>query len=299
MARTKRSKPGSGRRHLEHQKASPIASHHPQEPLPPSDDTSKTLPQPDNVEPPDHVGTDPPPAKRQKTASSIAEKPMEEVSIIPRDRFPTFYRTPQRMLPSELRHLQHKYAFAKMSIVTSSKMEQKIRTLLLRTRALQENEPQSQPGVVVLTAKAHVAQKMVGIVEIAKRAIEKEGGQWWQYNKIHGQMIELRKKGEKPKQAEGGKMLFGREKERTQVESDTVAEATQGEDANCQLSAEMSEHEDEEDEAAFQTMGEHQVMAYKGDRSKLRAIPVMTIHLSQVPVPELKTYCDEQSNATK
>ena len=164
-------------------------------------------------------------------------------------------------------------------------MEQKVRTLLVRTRTLVENDPQSQPGVAVLSAKANVAQKMVGIVEIAKRAIEKEGGNWWQYNKIHGQIVELRKK-EKPKRAEGGQRQCEREKEQTPMESNNVTEATRSE------SAEMSKDEDEGDEAVFQTMGEQQVMSYEGDRGKVRATPVMTIHLSKVPVPELKAHCE-------
>ena len=173
-------------------------------------------------------------------------------------------------------------------------MQQKVRNLLLRTRMIPENGSKSKPGVVVLTAKADVAQKMVGIVEIAKRAIEKEDGQWWQYNKIHGQMIEPRRKEAKTKQAKKGKIPAEPEEAQTEKEGCTIADATRSQETNPQVSAAIDKtgDEDEDDEAAFQTMGEHQVMLNEGNRSKVRAIPIMTIHMSRFSVPELRAHCE-------
>lgn len=191
-------------------------------------------------------------------------------------------------LPSELRHLQDSFNFTTMSIISSSKMEQKVRNLLMRTK---RQPKETKPGVVILAAKADVASKMVGIVEIAKRTIQQEGGKWWQYSKLYPQMVELKKKTKKPKRAEGGKSLREWDDEQKQ-KGETVSEEGKENQDDGTIPQEANPEEDEdEDEGAFQTMGRRQVMAYDENRSKMRAIPIMTIYLSQAPVPALKSSC--------
>jgi len=142
-----------------------------------------------------------------------------------------------------------------------------------------------------------VASKMVGIVEIAKRTIRQEGGKWWQYSKLHSQVIELKKKKPRPKRAEGGKTLrewAHEQEEKGECVSEGMKENHNGDhDMPNDQEARLDdlEKEEDEDEGAFQTMGRHQVMAYDENRNKMRAIPIMTIYLAQVPVPVLRSTC--------
>ena len=244
---------------------------------------------------------DPRPAKRQKTAATSEESRANQEMITQEaqlDQAPVLDDTRIQVsdvanLPPEVQHLTSKYEMSTMSILSSSKMEQKVRKLLTRTQLVEETK--SKPGVVILTAKSDVAAKMVGIVEIAKRNIEKEGGQWWQYNALLGQTIEL-KKDVKTNRPAGGKTLREWEEEQSQNQNCTAEEAgasgTDGPQAKASTAREEDEDEDQDDDGgAFQTMGRHQVMAYDKNRSKLRAIPIMTIYLSRTPVPGLGAHC--------
>lgn len=241
------------------------------------------------------------PAKRQKTmklgdalhqaSMGLESGPQEDVSDVANSGVAAANPSTAQ-LPIELCYMQDKFDFTTMSIVSSSKMEQKVRNLLLRTK---RPSKETKPGVVILTAKADVASKMVGIVEIAKRTIRQEGGKWWQYSKLHSQVIELKKKS-KAKRAEGGKTLrewAEEQKEKGENVSGGMRENhIGGHDMPDDKGASLDDSEkDENDDDAFQTMGRHQVMAYDENRSKMRAIPIMTIYLSQAPVPALRTTC--------
>ena len=242
------------------------------------------------------------PAKRQKTTfaeDTEGEPPKNNKAGLQQEAPPAVsdgMGTPvlsTDQLPIELHHLQKTYDFATMSIVSSSKMEQKVRNLLLRIKAPVES---TKPGIVILTAKADVASKLVGIVEIAKRTIQQEGGQWWQYSKLHPQMVELKKKKKNSKRPEGGMtlrewadgQLEQKEKgsQKLDGKQDTAAYAPAEEP-----SGDRPVEDEDEDEEAFQTMGRHQVMAYDENKSKIRAVAIMTVYLSQVPVPALKDTC--------
>lgn len=223
-------------------------------------------------------------AQKQNAAEVVIDKPTE--ASLSTDQ-----------LPSELRHLLEQYTFTTMSIISSSKMEQKVRNLLLRANRPAEDGSQTKPGVVILTSKADTASKMISIVEIAKRTIQQEGGDWWQYSKMHSQIIELKKeKKKKTKRAEGGKTLREWAEERSREAAFAPVEAEE-EDTGKGLSdgtpAVSEDHgqDEEDDEGAFQTMGRHQAIAFDENRSKLRAIPIMTIYLSRVAVSALRGTC--------
>lgn len=243
------------------------------------------------------------PAKRQKTTKlgDALHQPCMALESGPQEDIPDVANSgvaganlSTDQLPSELRHIQDRFEFTTMSIVSSSKMEQKVRNLLLRTKRLSE---ETKPGVVILTAKADLASKMVGIVEIAKRTIRQEGGKWWQYSKLHPQMIELKKKKTRPKRAEGGKTLREWADEQEQkgepvsggMKENHIGDLKVPDDEGTR--PDDVEKDKDEDDGAFQTMGRHQVMAYDENRNKMRAIPIMTIYLAQVPVPALRSTC--------
>ncbi|MCJ1255581.1 hypothetical protein MMC24_003398 [Lignoscripta atroalba] len=209
-------------------------------------------------------------------------------------------KLPIQMLPSEIQHLQSKYDFITMSIISSSKIEQKVRNLLLHLEKFSITDTISKPGVVILHAKSSVASKLVSIVEIAKKNVEKDGGKWWQYSRLHGQITELKRKSSKQKK--GGKTLLeweqqqehsGKVGEHASVLDDRVADSGKG---GGDVPPE------EEEETAFETMGQRTPSQQNAPsagieaRNKIRAVPVMSIYMSRVPITELKALYGEQTN---
>ena len=187
-------------------------------------------------------------------------------------------------LPSELEHLQSTFNFTTMSILSSSKMEQKVRNLILRTKIPGTVDDGTKPDVVVLCAKGGSIAKLVSVVEIAKRAIAAEGGKWFEYTSLNGEITNI--KDRKPKKKEDGKTLREWEKEKSNNEkasSDGQQDAINSED-----SLRVTYKNDEE--AAFQTMGRQEIMAYDKNPKKIRLLPLMTTYMARVPVPGLKVF---------
>ena len=192
-------------------------------------------------------------------------------------------------LPSEVRRWQDKYEIITMSILSSSKIEQKVRNLLLRISKLDYANTSAKPTVVMLHAKGDVASKMVSIVEIAKAEIQKENGKLYQYNGLHGETSELKIK--KPKRTGSGKTVAEWTKEHPEVENpgrETINERgkyTLGTVDQSDDDLEMADGSED----AFETMAPPgQGYDTPEARTKVRAYPVLTIYLARVPIPELK-----------
>ncbi|KAL9040023.1 MAG: hypothetical protein Q9214_004641 [Letrouitia sp. 1 TL-2023] len=86
--------------------------------------------------------------------------------------------------PSQLYDLQARYNVATISIISSSSINAKIRSLLFHFEQGSASKTSSQQRVVVLRAKAKVASKLITVVEIAKKEIESKKGEWWQYSNV-------------------------------------------------------------------------------------------------------------------
>lgn len=192
-------------------------------------------------------------------------------------------------LPPEVQHLSSKYDFTTMSILSSAKISDKVKKLLLRVENFSFADPKSKPGIVVLRAKSDVASKMVSIVEIARQDIEHYKGKWWQYSKVDGQIAELKTK--PVKRRNDGKTLLEWQKERAGGESQRVE--VRGETGvEVQDNGEVV-NGDEEMEDAFQSMvnlkeaDQVAKQSENGSGRKIRANPVMTIYFARVPVPGL------------
>ena len=196
-------------------------------------------------------------------------------------------------LPPEVQALHTKYDCSTMSIISSSKIEQKVRNLLLRIGKLTSDETKAKPGVVILHAKAKVASKMVSMVEIAKQAIENEKGTWWQYSKLDGEVGELKRK--QGRRVGGGKALSEREKEHSGPRTTASSVRVFSEDtgmADISTDGQNEEEavsEDDETDEVFETMDHHN----PADSDKLstrvkRNTPVMTVYFARIPIPGLK-----------
>lgn len=161
-----------------------------------------------------------------------------------------------------LTELEKTHNVTTMSIVSSSHIQQKV-TRALEILSEYPTIAPAKPKVVMLHAKAPVASKLITIAEIVKREIAKDGGKWYQYNRL-GQVMEEKKREEhvgKRKKKVGG------------------------------ADEEMADHEDggegQESEEEFETMKTPFERAIEG-KPKVGAVPVMTIYLSRVRVDSLK-----------
>ncbi|MCJ1361616.1 hypothetical protein MMC16_000716 [Acarospora aff. strigata] len=212
------------------------------------------------------------------------------------------FNIPVSILPPHLQSLQSKYDFSTMSIISSSKIETKVKTLLARLGNFSWANKAGKPAVVMLTAKASVAGKMVTIVEIAKRELGAQGAKWWQYSRVHTQITDMNVK---PGKETGGEKTL-QEWECEQAEKNKVnppdKEKVVG-DSTMKDAERGDETEEGEEEDAFETavqigntsnaMTTQEIEA----RKKIRAMPVMTIHMSRVPVNELRQAYGEQTNS--
>lgn len=200
-------------------------------------------------------------------------------------------------IPSEVQHLLSKYDITPMSILSSSKMQQKIRGVLERIGKNNLADPNVKPGVVMLHAKADVASKMIGIVEIAKKEVEFEKCKWWQYSKLEGRLIDLRT--ERRNRSRGRNLISGLSASLGQDNDEGALcdEIVLGSDHAVQVGSNITscvEEGDEETADAFETMptptGKKNVESTRreDDPKKKRNTPVMTIYLARVPVPGLK-----------
>ncbi|KAL8793360.1 MAG: hypothetical protein Q9195_004038 [Heterodermia aff. obscurata] len=232
------------------------------------------------------------PTKRQKTGDDGASTSVASSYIDCSDELETHnagqdettaWATTYR-LPSEFEHLQSKFNFTTMSILSSSKIEQKVRNLLLRTKISGTVDDRTKADVVVLCAKGGSIAKLVSVVEIAKRAIAAEGGKWFEYTSLNGEITNM--KDRKPKKKEGGKTL--REWEKENSANGKANSEGQQDDINSEDPLRVTYKDDEE--AAFQTMGRQEIMAYDKNPKKIRLLPRMTTYMARVPIPGLKAF---------
>ncbi|KAI4189407.1 MAG: hypothetical protein L6R41_001515 [Letrouitia leprolyta] len=187
-------------------------------------------------------------------------------------------------LPSEIKHLQGEFDISTMSIISSSKINQKVKALLDRVEKFTFADVNARPGIVVVEAKAAVASKMISVVEIAKADIAKRHGKWYEYTKLRSELLPLKVKRKQKKQPPGGNTPANGED--TQ---DAMGIAPQASTMGTANDLEADKEVDLEDEAeAFETMQEPYGGATTNEKARIRATPVMTIYFSCVPVPGLK-----------
>ena len=148
--------------------------------------------------------------------------------------------------------------------------------------------------MVVLHARSLAASKLISVVEITKREVEKEGGKWWQYSRISKEIRELKEKvrGEKSgislKEWEEG---MGKEASSVTGTERDKGEATAAEAGKVGAEEEEANSPEEDEEDVFETMPDkkaHPEREVQKKKKKIRAVPVMTIYMSRVPVPEFR-----------
>ena len=195
------------------------------------------------------------------------------------------------VLPPSLKHLVSSYSLATMSIQTSSRIKQKVRTLLQHLSRFSFADLEAKPGVVALHARSEAANKLVSVVEITKREVEGESGKWWQYTRLSGEERELKEKTKK-KNTNGVSLEEweeGMSKERGSVTGEREGAGPEKEVVTDEVSMENGgDDSEEEEENAFEPPSDRKAHPEKM-KKKIRTLPVLTIYMSRVPLPDFRT----------
>ena len=150
-------------------------------------------------------------------------------------------------MPVDEALLSQKYDLVKLSVINSTSISKRTAAIIAQ---LGDASPKSKIVVIALTAKSRAANKLISIVEIAKRELATRDTTCFQYNDLICETIEI-KRNPNPSSSAGG--------------------------------ADKDDDEDDDSENAFETMG-----AQTEAGLKKRTVPVMTTYLSISSVKELK-----------
>lgn len=231
------------------------------------------------------------PPQPRTTSVGVPDSRVNENASVPKS-----VPTPEDVeLPPELLRYADQYDISTMSILSSAKIESRVRNLLERVQRFTFADTKAKPGIVILHAKADVASKMCSIVELAKQQVERANGKWWQYNKLHGELFKL-----KPKQTErsgGGRTLSEWSKAQAKLRSadSEITDGTKQVQSTKLKGPDLEGEGDDSMDESFETMASAKLRDRKlgelqiGDTAnKVRNTPIMTIIFTLVPVPGLK-----------
>lgn len=186
-------------------------------------------------------------------------------------------------LPSNLEYLHNKYSFGLIEISTKSRYNTLVKSVI---KLLSPSEPNlnapTKPRIVLLESKAECAPRLIAIVEAVKVHIAAAGKNWFQYNGLRGEILPFKPKSKRRRAAESTIGIKGKDR------NATAAAKVTGPVKN-----EVAEDDMDLDEGdAFQTMvrgGEDDLSARNSlhGKDKVRSMPIITILIARVLVPEL------------
>ena len=85
--------------------------------------------------------------------------------------------------------LSAKYTLLTLSVISSSNISNRTKSLIEHVKSTPTD---NKAAIVALYAKAAVANKLISIVEIAKRDLKEGGQKIYQYNALGSELIELK-----------------------------------------------------------------------------------------------------------
>ncbi|KAG9653211.1 hypothetical protein KCU95_g8982, partial [Aureobasidium melanogenum] len=80
-----------------------------------------------------------------------------------------------------------KYTLLQLSVISSSSISNRTTSLIAHIKSTTAD---SKPAIVALHAKAPVANKLISIVEIAKRELKESGLNVYQYNALGSELVQ-------------------------------------------------------------------------------------------------------------
>jgi len=171
--------------------------------------------------------------------------------------------------PSLMKCLVATYEVTSMNIISSSKIQSKVTTIIEKLGSFSPAAT-TKPNIVLLHAKGAMASKLITVVEITKREIAKAGGKWYQYN-VLGQILAPQE--EKFAIMKGLRYTLG---PKPDADTDSMEVDTKEDSQTIN-----------EEETTFETMKTPLERAIEG-KPKVQAIPVILIFLSRVRNDALK-----------
>lgn len=146
--------------------------------------------------------------------------------------------------------LSQKYELVKLSVAGGTQISSRSAAIISKL----SNPPSEgeRPVIIVLVAKSRSANKLISIVEIAKRDLLSKAVKCFQYNALSSEMVEIERKGK------------GQANDSAGGAADKVAE---------------------ESDDAFEAMNDK-----NGIGPKKRLVPIMMTYLSSSEIKELKVY---------
>ena len=171
--------------------------------------------------------------------------------------------------------LQKSHDLTTQSIISSTHIQKKVLRVLgvLSVYPTPSNEKHK---LVMLHAKAPCASKMISVAEICKSELSREGGKWFAYCRVESAVEEAKEKRVmKPKARVKGR------------EEDDGGQGKGSREDEDMSKGDGQDEESEEDSTAFETMKTPFERANEG-KTKVRAVPVMSLYLSRVRVDALR-----------
>jgi hypothetical protein len=185
------------------------------------------------------------------------------------------------MQPHEelLRELKGKYSIATASVVGSSKINKKVEQVLSHLGHIDLFSQTSTPGVIMVHARANDANKMVTVMEIAKRRMNQAGQPWYQYNRVY-EVADGRQSRGKPNSVGADQTII----------ENTILDGGTGDNTDS-----------DGDDDAFEPVDTAFQRAIQEKPAEEPKTTYMSIFLSRAPMPELqsKAYITLQTNATE
>lgn len=145
--------------------------------------------------------------------------------------------------------LAERYDLVKLNVASGTHVSTRAADVV---KNLSKTSAPDKPIIVRLSTSSRNANKLISIVEIAKRELKAQNVPTYQYNALSSETIQVEREQKKSSQATNGN-------------TEGTGEADDGSDD------------------AFETMGQKRL-----DGPKKRVIPVMTTYLSTASVKELK-----------
>jgi len=220
------------------------------------------------------------PTKKQKNTDPVSNMTMtpQKLALEHHERFIT--------------KLHGKYDLFTVTVISSSKIEQRVTRLLDHLGQFHPSDMSVLPGVVLAHSRAQEAGKLVSIIEIVRLRVQQSGQKWFQYNHIYeGEAVDQNGTGEEQpsviedtiwgeKQPSAvGDILSGN------IKSNETLWGNDQEGGKAESKNNDGNVSDGSDESAFAPMPRRFVEATTTPSKTTKTY--MSIFLSRVPIPEL------------
>lgn len=186
-------------------------------------------------------------------------------------------------IPEQVEHLHARYSFSPIEVGANSRYDHAAQAVVRLVGRFNLADIHMKPTIVVLSSVAKFAGRLIAIVEGAKAQIAADKDKWFQYNELHGVIVPKKPKVEK--RIGGGKTL--REWDEEQKSKAKTNEATKA----TEVTRDGKEDAMDVDEDIFQTMvrrkSEDLQLAPGPETDKIRHMPVITVFIARLRVPEL------------